>query len=409
MKTPGALLLLLAVIRAARSAALRAARSAALRAVLPAALSAAVSAGCASLTARSPEPTDEHPHPAGIAQIRWRTQLHQHGLFEPTPEECATGALVGQGHELVIGSRASAIVSVGTERGQILWATTASGGIDGEARFDARHNQVYVGADDGNFYALDPSSGSVRWTYRAKGAIEQAADVGGDTVYFGTAADRVIALDATNGKWRWQYERETPEGFTIHGYSGPRTQGENVIAGFSDGYLVSLSGASGEVVWARSLAAVSDQFVDVDSTPTVVGNTIYASSYSGGLYALDARDGSVHWRVGIEGVSSVFVAGPRLYFAAPRQGLHAADTEGHILWRQGLTQAGDLTSPVVLGSYLVFSGSRAGLFIVDRETGKLLEIFNPGSGICAAPTIDPTGSRLYVLSNGGALYALDLT
>jgi outer membrane protein assembly factor BamB len=374
---------------------------------------AALPAACANLTARSPEPADEHPHPAGIAQIRWRTELHQHGLFEPTPEECATGALVGQGGQLVIGSRASAIVSVGTERGQIMWATSSSGGIDSTAAYDAKHNQVYVGADDGTFYALDPGRGTVRWSYHAKGAIEEAADVGGDTVYFGTAADRVIALDASSGKWRWQYERETPEGFTIHGYAGPRTLGEDVITGFSDGYLVALNGGSGEVVWARSLAAASDQFVDVDSTPTIVrstaGNMIYASSYSGGLYAVDAKDGAIRWRVGIEGVSSVFVAGPRLYFAAPREGLHAADTDGHILWRQGLRQAGDLTTPIVVGPYLVFSGSRAGMFIVERETGKLLEIFNPGSGMCAAPTIDPTGSRLYVLSNGGALYALDLT
>jgi len=370
---------------------------------------ASLPAACASLTARSPEPADEHPHPAGIAQIRWRTELHQHGLFEPSPEECATGALVAQGRQLVIGSRASAIVSVGTERGQITWATSSSGGIDSTATYDAKHNQVYVGADDGTFYALDPGAGTVRWTYHAKGAIEEAADIGGDTVYFGTAADRVIALDVSNGKWRWQYERETPEGFTIHGYSGPRTLGDNVITGFSDGYLVALNGGSGEVVWARSLAAASDQFVDVDSTPTIVGNTIYASSYSGGLYAVDARDGAIRWRVGIEGVGSVDVTGSRLYFAAPREGLHAADIDGHILWRQGLRQAGDLTTPVVVGPYLVFSGSRAGMFIVDRESGKLLEVFNPGSGICAAPTIDPTGSRLYVLSNGGALYALDLT
>jgi hypothetical protein len=78
------------------------------------------------------------------------------------------------------------------------------------------------------------------------------------------------------------------------------------------------------------------------------------------------------------------------------------------VWRQGLTAAGDLTRPLVLGRYLVFSGSRAGLFIVDRSTGELLELFNPGQGVCAAPTIDLAARRLYVLSNGGSLYALDL-
>jgi outer membrane protein assembly factor BamB len=365
-----------------------------------------LASSCAGLTARSPDSAEDHPHPAGVVQIRWRSELHQHGLFEPSPEECASGAIVGG--QLVIGSRAAAIVAVSTERGQLQWVTSASGGIDSQARFDPVRNQVYLGADDGTLYAVEPAEGKVRWTYRAKGAIERAPDVSGGTVYFATAADRAIALDAATGKWRWQYERETPEGFTIHGYAGTCLHGEDLLVGFSDGYLVSLNGASGEVVWARSLAAASDQFVDVDSTPTIVGNVIYAASYSGGLYALDARDGTVRWRVGIEGVGAVRVAGRRLYFAAPRQGLHAADLDGHVIWRQGLTQAGDLTSPVVVGPYLVFSGSRAGLFIVDRENGRLLEIFNPGSGVCAPPTLDEKGGRLYVLSNGGALYALDL-
>ena len=149
--------------------------------------------------------------------------------------------------------------------------------------------------------------------------------------------------------------------------------------------------------------------VYVDSTPTLLGDLAYVSSYSGGLYALDARDGSVRWRLPIEGAGSVTPAAPgRLYFAAPRQGLHATDLEGRVIWRQGLSDAGDLTQPAVIGRYLVFAGSRAGLFVVDRDNGSLLELFNPGNGVCAAPTFDREHGRLYVLSNGGALYALDL-
>jgi hypothetical protein len=48
------------------------------------------------------------------------------------------------------------------------------------------------------------------------------------------------------------------------------------------------------------------------------------------------------------------------------------------------------------------------MFVVDRQSGQLLEIFNPGSGGCAAPTVDAAQQTLYVLSNGGALYALGL-
>jgi outer membrane protein assembly factor BamB len=370
---------------------------------------AVLAASCASATVRRLEGGEAPAHPAGILQLKWRVTLHEHGLFEPAPEECATGVLARD--RLVIGSRAGSVVGVDPDLGRIVWATPLSGGIDSEARYDTAHDQVYIGADDGGFSAIDPAGGAVRWTYRAKGAVERAPEMTSDMVFVSTAADRVVALESATGKWRWQYDRETPEGFTIHGYAGPRLRGSQVLAGFADGYLVSLAAASGDVQWARSLAAASDQFVDVDATPTLAGGVAYVSSYSGGLYALDPRDGGVRWRVGIEGVGSVTAApaGDRLYFAAPRQGLHAADREGHVLWRQGLTEAGDLTQPQIVGRYLVFSGSRAGLFIVDRDGGTLLEVFNPGHGICAAPTVDTRTGRIYVLANGGSLYALDLT
>jgi outer membrane protein assembly factor BamB len=373
-------------------------------------------AACAATPSRAHDPADTPAHPAGMLQIRWRVQLHEHGLFEASPEECASGVLARG--RFVIGSRAGSVVGVDPAQGHLDWAVPLSGGIDGDAVYDAGQDQVYVGADDGSFYALDAQRGATRWSYRSKGAIERAAAFGGKgaasgLVFVGTAADRLFALDAATGKWRWGYERETPEGFTIHGYSGPRLGDGKVFAGFADGFLVSLAAGTGEVQWARSLAAASDQFVDVDATPTLVpggarGDTLFTASYSGGLYAVDPRDGNVRWRVPTEGVGTVSPFGDRLYFAAPRQGLQAADLEGHVIWRQGLTEAGDLTPPQVLGRYLLFSGSRAGLFIVDRETGDLLEVFNPGQGICAPPTIDLATRRLYILSNGGALYALDL-
>jgi outer membrane protein assembly factor BamB len=373
---------------------------------------------CATTPTRPHDPADEPAHPAGMLSIRWRVQLHDHGLFEAAPEECASGVIAHD--RLVIGSRAGNVVGVDTAQGHVDWAVPVSGGIDSDARYDAEHDQVYVGADDGAFYALDAARGATRWSYRGKGAIERAAAFGGKgaasgLVFVGTAADRVFALDAATGKWRWGYERETPEGFTIHGYSGPRLGEGRVFAGFADGFLVSLAAGTGEVQWARSLAAASDQFVDVDATPALVragggatGDVLFTSSYSGGLYALDARDGNVRWRVATEGVGTITPFANRLYFAAPRQGLHATDLEGHVVWRQGLTEAGDLTPPAVVGRFLIFSGSRAGLFVVDRESGDLLELFNPGQGICASATIDMSARRLYVLTNGGTLYALDL-
>ncbi|HXU00733.1 MAG TPA: PQQ-binding-like beta-propeller repeat protein, partial [Polyangia bacterium] len=283
------------------------------------AITAVAATGCASATVRRLDEAAAPPHRAGILQIVWRTTLHDHGLFEPAPEECASGVLADG--RLVLGSRAGAVVGVAPATGHLDWVTAVSGGIDSEARFDAARGQVYVGADDGSFYAVDPKKGAIRWSYRGKGAIERPAEIGSDLVYVASTADRVVALESATGKWRWQYERDMPEGFTIHGYAGPRLRGNQLLAGFADGYFVSLSAATGEVTWAKSLAGASDQFVDVDTTPAFSDDVTYVASYSGGLHALDTRDGTVRWRLGIEGVGDVTAEGGRLYFVAPRYGL----------------------------------------------------------------------------------------
>ena len=366
---------------------------------------AALPWACSTATVRR-EVAEHHDYPAGVAQMRWHTPIHAHPATESHPEECATGALVG--HHLVLGSRGGAVVAVDVGSGAVTWTTKIHGGVDGEARYDKQRGQVYVGSDDGYLYAIEPERGAIRWSAKFKGAIEHSPDIAEDSLYLATAADRVFAVDPSDGKVRWQYERETPEGFTIHGNAAPRQHGGTVFAGFSDGYLVALRTDSGELVWSRSLAAASDQFVDVDATPILAGDKIFAASFSGGLYALRPKDGEVLWHTIVDGTSGTALGAGNLYAMSPREGLAAVSLQGNILWRQGLPDSGDLTVPAEIGPYLVFSGSREGLYVVDRRSGKLLQVFDPARGMCAAPTVDEAGKTLYVLANSGVLYALDL-
>ena len=190
----------------------------------------------------------------------------------------------------------------------------------------------------------------------------------------------------------------------IHPYAASDAQPEECATGA----LVDARAETGELRWARSLAAASDQFVDVDSTPVLRDDLVIAASYSGGLYALRAKDGDQVWRMGVEGAVAIRAGANRLYVASPRDGLAAVTMQGQIEWRQGLAQAGDLTPPQEVGPYLVFTGSRSGLFVLDRLKGEVLQIFDPGRGMCAAPLIDAERREIYVLANSGTLYALSL-
>jgi outer membrane protein assembly factor BamB len=360
---------------------------------------------CSTATVRR-DTTERHDYAAGVAQMRWHTKIHAYPLSESRSEECATGALVGS--KLVLGSRGGSVVGVDVGSGAVTWSTPVSGGVDGDARFDKERGQVYVGSDDGYLYAIDPAQGAIRWSSKFKGPIDHGPEIGSAGLFLSTAADRVFAVDPSDGKTRWQYERDTPEGFTIHGYAVPRQYGSVVYAGFSDGYLAALQAETGDLLWSRSLAAASEQFVDVDASPVVRGDKLFAASFSGGVYALRPKDGEVLWHLLVDGTSALAMGMANIYAVSSRDGLAAVSLQGNILWRQGLPDAGDLSVPIEIGPYLVFSGSRQGLFIVERSTGKLLQVFDPARGMCAAPTVDREGKALYVLANSGTLYALDL-
>ncbi|HEX4458135.1 MAG TPA: PQQ-binding-like beta-propeller repeat protein [Polyangia bacterium] len=349
---------------------------------------------------------DAYVAPVDVLQVRWRRHLTEDPLIEYKPQEFARAATDGK--RVFIGSSGGVMFALDVHDGQKHWDHKLGGSISGQPRFVADTGLVYVGCDDGILYALDAITGETRWTYKTRGPIASTPVFANDLLYFTSGENRVYALDARSGKWKWQYDREAPEAFTIRGYPAPLVLNGRVYVGFSDGYLACLAAASGDVTWARSLAGEATRFMDVDSTPLYYRDTLFVSAYSSGVYALDPKDGSTKWRYDVEGAGSVTGKGGRLYFTAAKAGLHALDMDGRLLWRQSLSEGGELSEPTLVNRYVLVSSSGAtgGTYIADAASGRLYQFFFPGHGVSSAPMSD--GKNVYVLSNGGYFYALAL-
>jgi outer membrane protein assembly factor BamB len=352
--------------------------------------------------------------PADVLQVRWRQQLTDmpySPAIEYKPQEFA--AATSDGQRVYVGSSAGAFYAFDARDGHTVW-NKKIGGVTGRPRVSDDGSTVYVGTLQGALWAFEASSGRARWHYDLKAPIETQPAVSGNVVFFTSGENRIYALDAEKGTWKWQYDREIPESsFTIRGSAGPLVYGGRVYAGFSDGYLAALNPATGEVVWARSLGGEATRFIDVDSTPVVVDGVMYVSSFAGGVHALDPKDGSVKWKYDVEGAGAIRVGNNRVYFSASKFGLYALDLEGRLLWRQSLSEGGELSAPLVLGPYVMVSSagggsylSGGGTYIADARTGHLLQYFFPGHGVTAEPTTD--GRQVYILSNNGFFYALGL-
>ena len=98
--------------------------------------------------------------------------------------------------------------------------------------------------------------------------------------------------------------------------------------------------------------------------------------------------------------------GTRLYFTATKSGLHALDLEGHISGGRRSADGGELSAPTVVMALPAGVVGAGGTYVVDASSGAALQFFSPGHGVTPEPISD--GRQVYVLSNGGYLYALAL-
>ncbi len=335
-----------------------------------------------------------------ILSLRWKYAVADHGT-ENKPQEFSSVAV--HADRIFVGSRKGTFYAL-TQAGELVWKRDL-GAVS--SRPLVHNNRVYVGTDDGFVLALSAKTGKEVWRYATRGPILETPVAVGDALFLSNEADHVYSLDADTGKFRWHYKADTPEAYTLRGHSGVAVSEGLVLTGFANGTMVALRASTGTLAWMTSLKGDGTRFVDIDATPVIAGNTAYVTSSGGGIYALDKTTGLVRWRIPVKNAGGVTVDGNRLFAAAATEGVMALDLNGNIVWRQGTRGGGEPAPPVVSGEYLLYTLSEKGVYICDKRTGKLHQYFNPGDGISSSPTF--WGNHMYVLGNGGTLYAMGVS
>ncbi len=338
-------------------------------------------------------------------QPAWRKVLSPGDIYQANPKERASAAYDAQRGRVCIGSHSGFFGCMRAGDGHELWVERISGSVSGRAIFD--QGGLIAGTDEGELIAFDPDTGERRWTYKVQGAVVQAPSPAGGLIYFVDGTNAVYALDRFTGKWKWQYRRDPPAEFALAGEGRPTVSNGRVHVGFSDGVLVTLDAKDGAVLWTRDLAPEHDRFQDVDAAAVVVDGRLYAASAAAGLYAMDPATGKVKWSVPMAGVVALQGYEGDLLASLDSGSLIRVDTQtGKLRWRTRFgSDAGAPGEPVAVAGLVTVALSKGGLMFVDGRTGRPIQRFDPGSGFYATPTVGEDAS-LYVLSNGGVLYAL---
>ncbi len=115
---------------------------------------------------------------------------------------------------------------------------------------------VFIGSDDGNLYAVDALSGSLKWKFASQGVVRSKPAIANDLVYFTSDDGSLYAVQAKDGTKTWSVD----------------------IGNFLDrATRADLGGSPSPTGYDY-----------VQSSPVVADGTVYAGSLDGNLYALEA-------------------------------------------------------------------------------------------------------------------------
>ncbi len=341
------------------------------------------------------------PAPVRLYRIAWQRAFVAPEALEWKPIESGGVAVDPATGLALFGTRDGWFHAVRPD-GSVAWevqveASAGPPAVDGDT--------VYVGTSGGRLYALAIAGGKTRWRYDANEDLSTRPAVASGSVFVASLQDTVFCIDAATGKWKWHHRREQKgEGFTIFGAASAAVGPDVVYGAYSDGFVAALDPATGAARWERRVAPLDDH-LDVDAI-ALDGGRLYAAAYSGAVVALDARTGDAVWTFKAPGAARVIVA-PGVVVAVTSGNVYALSPgDGSAVWTTALGGA-PAGAPSVAGKWLLVPAGPGGLRWIEVASGRTLRVFDPGPGVSATPAA--AKGRVYVLSNGGDLYALDVS
>ncbi len=289
------------------------------------------------------------------------------------------------------------IIAVNSTNGDLMWQTEVEATITGGV--GAGDGIVMVGTEEAELVVFDQSNGEEVWRARVSSEILSQPKTNGDIVVAQTVDGKLVALDREDGLQRWTYETTLPA-LTLRGTSSPILTSEGtVVAGFSNGILVSVIAEDGVYVWEERVAVPEGQYdiervIDVDGELLVDGNRILASSYQGNLMAFDTASGQIVWGMEASSYHGMDQGFGNIYYSDDKSHLFALrDNSSDVVWQNEELQYRDLTAPKTISNYVAIADYEGYLHLISQIDGRII----------GRTRIDDDGIRSNILADNGKL------
>jgi outer membrane protein assembly factor BamB len=325
--------------------------------------------------------------PPGRTPWKYKVLVHADSPFFSSPTVSAGMVFVGST------DAGGSMYALDATTGALRWQHPVAGGVASSP--PAAHGMLYFASADCHLYAADLDSGAPRWKFRAGGPIMNSSPAVADrSVYVGCHDGNLYAVDALTGLLHWKFQTRQVIEATAAVADGV------VYAGSCDHRFYALDAVSGGLRWAFPTDG------HVLSSPAVADGVVYVGSCDRNVYALDAASGEPRWRYATGGwvASSPAVVNGTLYVGSNDSFLYALDSAtGNLRWKQ---KAADIvySSPAVVAG-TVYVGSGGYLYALDSDDGRPRWTSFLGALVFTTPAV--ADDVVYIGCGDGYLYAVD--
>ena len=260
---------------------------------------------------------------------------------------------------------------------------------------------VFFESYDSNFYCLDAVTGKLKWKFKTDGERRFAAKhlhgaepanetmpdpfdfflsspvIANGIVYFGSGDTNIYALDTSSGTLKWKFKA----GDVVH--ASPAFANGTIYVGSWDSYFYALDAATGAEKWRFKTGEDPDTHNQqgIQSSAAVADGVVYFGCRDSNFYALDAATGKKLWAFSNKGswvIASPAVADGRVYFATSDTGLfHAVDAKtGASTFSIDFKHWPMFSSPAIAGNFAYIGSHDGRLLAIDLNSQKLAWSFD---------------------------------